>query len=93
MQTTYAHTDFSAEKVSRENAGDQKTISLIVQTIKRDITGFCIFVAAKFKGLDRNALAKLPARPPGSPQGPRSLGLLYMWAQDYARRFQVATAS
>jgi hypothetical protein len=92
MQTTYPHTDFSAEKVSRENAGDRKTIALIVQTVQRDVYGFCAFVAAQFKGLDKNAIAKLPARPPGSPQGPRSLGLILQWAKDYHAK-QAAAAS
>ena len=86
MQTAYPHTDFSAEKVSRDNAGDRRTIGLIVQTVHKDVMGFCVFVAAKFKGLDKNALAKLPARAPGMNQGPRSLGLILEWAKDYGRR-------
>jgi hypothetical protein len=54
------------------------------------MTGFILSVASKFKGLDHNALAKLPSRAPGTDSGPRSLGLILAWAKDYGRRLSEA---
>jgi hypothetical protein len=84
MQISYPHTDFSAEHVNASNPGDRATVAQIIQAAGMDVIGFCHYVAGKFRGLDRNALGKAPARSPAHPTGPRSLGLILEWAKDYA---------
>jgi hypothetical protein len=87
MQTSFPHTDFASERIDRQNRGDQVTVRNILHAIggHANTVEFLLSCAGKFRGLDRNALGKLPARPPGSPTGPRSLGLIYDWAKDFGR--------
>ena len=91
MQEAFPHTDFASEKVDPKNKADQIWARRVLHTVGADnMTGFILSVASKFKGLDHNALAKLPSRAPGTDSGPRSLGLILAWAKDYGRRLSEA---
>lgn len=91
MQEAYPHTDFSSEKVDPQDKADQIWARRVMYEVgPENMTSFILHVAGKFKGLDKNAVGKLPARAPGSPHGPRSLGLLLAWAQDYGRKLSEA---
>lgn len=82
MQAAYKHTDFAREKVSRERKSDQVTLYKILKILgTANVVPFLLYAASEFKGMDRNGLGKAPARPPGHPHGPRSLGLLVTWAE------------
>lgn len=94
IQSAFPHTDFSHELISR----DVKPHRLFVRRVRltvgtANVLPFLFDVARKFKGLDRNALAKLPARAPGMPSGPRSFGLILEWAQDWNRAHQLVTGA
>jgi hypothetical protein len=91
MQEAFPHTDFASEKIDPKNKADQIWARRVLHTVGADnMTGFILSVASKFKGLDHNALAKLPSRAPGTDSGPRSLGLILAWAKDYGRRLSEA---
>jgi hypothetical protein len=91
MQEAFPHTDFGSERIDPQDKADQIWARRVLHQVgAENMTGFILSVAAKFKGLDRNALAKLPSRAPGTDIGPRSLGLILAWAGDYARRLSEA---
>jgi hypothetical protein len=91
MQEAFPHTDFASERINPQDKADQMWARRVLHTVGADnMTGFILSVASKFKGLDRNSLAKLPSRAPGTDSGPRSLGLILAWAGDYARRLTEA---
>lgn len=87
MQAAYPRTDFSAEPIDPQKANDRLMVQRLLAAIggAANVLQFELFVAAKFKGLDRDSVAKRPARSPDMPSGPRSLGLLWLWAQDFGR--------
>jgi hypothetical protein len=87
MQAAYPRSDFSAEHVNRDNAGDVETVGQIVEAINLDVIGFCLYIAAKFKGLSTSgAPAPGGSRSPEFANGPKSLGLVLSWAKDYRRQ-------
>jgi len=91
MQEAFPHTDFASERIDPKNKADQIWARRVLHTVgAENMTGFILSVASKFKGLDRNSLGKLPSRAPGTDSGPRSLGLILAWAEDYARRLTEA---
>jgi hypothetical protein len=90
-QQAFPHTDFSSELISPSNPGDVATVRRILRLVSAEyMASFLDFVRSKFRGLDRNALGLLPARSPAHPHGPRSLGLIVCWAEDYAKRLTPA---
>ena len=48
------------------------------------LVGYMLHVSAQFKGWTLGG-GRRAERFPGSPEGPKSLGLLVDWARDYAR--------
>lgn len=93
MQHAFRHADFSKEIVSRERKTDRILVRKVLDAVGAEqILPFLVDVAAKFKGLDRNALGKMPSRSPMDPHGPRSFGLILEWAQDFSRRQKGAGA-
>jgi hypothetical protein len=85
MQEAYPHTEFASERVDPQDKADQIWSRRVLHAVGgENMTAFLLHVAGKFKGLDRNALAKLPSRAPGTEHGPRSLGLILYWAQKFA---------
>lgn len=94
MQRAYKHADFSQELISLQKPTHELLVYRLVKIIPpEDAMLFCVQVAAKFKGLDRNGLAKLPPRSPDDPHGPRSLALLLEWAVDFAETRQKTRAA
>lgn len=92
MQVYFKHTDFSSSPVSRESASDQIMMLRVAHAAGPDnMTEFLLEVRGMFKGLDKNAMGKLPPRAPGHPNGPRSLGLILKWAEDFGRRHGIVT--
>ncbi len=88
MQEHFKHADFSRERISRDSKSDRVLVRRLLALVGADtvhVMKFLLDVAARFKGLDRNAIAKLPPRSPEDPTGPRSLGLILHWAEDFAR--------
>lgn len=87
MQKAYPNSGFAQPPFDPDNNPDhQNLIDLLIKRIGIDqdrITGFVVNVAANFKGLGMGKFSR--ERPPGSPNGPHSLGLLVNWADDYAR--------
>jgi len=91
IQRAFRHADLSKEAVSVHRPNDVLLVYRLLTIIGiGNELSFCVDVAAKFKGLDRNSLAKLPSRSPGEPTGPRSFGLLLEWACDFRERAQAA---
>lgn len=91
MQEAFPHTDFSAELLDRANKPDVIVVRRMMDRVRpANVADFLDGVARKFKGLDRNALGKLPARAPGMPSGPRSIALIEVWAKDYAKKLDEA---
>lgn len=90
MQKAYKHADFAKEAVDRERKTDRIAVHRLVKIVSPEFTlPFLAEVATKFRGLDRNSLGKMPARAPGDPHGPRSLGLILEWARDFARERKI----
>jgi hypothetical protein len=86
MQKSFPHTDFSRELISVQSKSDQLLVFRVLHAVgAANAIDFLSTCVSRFKGLDRNALGKLPAREPGKPGGPRSFGLILTWAQDYGR--------
>jgi len=91
MQEAYPHTGFSSELLNRETRRDQFFIRGLLNTVgAANVYQFVLWVAGKFKGIDRNGLAKLEPRAPGYKHGPRSLGLLATWASEYKEKLDEA---
>lgn len=88
MQTAYKHTDFGLSDFDPISKSGQLFLLRVLNTIGGPVhvMPFALNVAAKFKGLDRHAMGKLPARAPGQASGPRGLGLILEWAKDYRGR-------
>lgn len=93
LQGQFRSTDFGRVPVTLDDAGDRTTITRIATTLSsggRDgfasLLGFQFEVMQKFKGIDpkRNVAAFEP-RSPDRSNGPKSLGLLVTWAEDWAR--------
>jgi hypothetical protein len=88
MQKAYEHSDFGLNDFDAERTTDQILVGRLIlitgaqHNIERAMR-YVVFVAGKFKGLDRNALGKEAARAPGTPNGPRYFGLLLEWALDW----------
>jgi hypothetical protein len=95
MQRAYKHADFSREAIQPGRANDRLAVFRLMKIVRgENALLFCVEVAAKFKGLDRNGLGKLPPRSPNDPHGPRSLGLLLDWAVEFReRRDEMAQAA
>jgi hypothetical protein len=86
MQQAFKSADFSRERISRDNAADVLFVRRVLDIIRpENMMFFLVHVAGKFKGLDKDGMAKAPSRAPGQPNGPRSLGLILYWAKDWAR--------
>jgi hypothetical protein len=80
IQTAFPKTAFSAVPVNRDNDGDRTTLRNIARIIGAgNVQHFHLFVAAKFKGLHGSR-----QRNPEDADGPQSLGLLTLWARDFA---------
>jgi hypothetical protein len=88
MKTAYKHTDFGLSEFDPISKPGQLFLYRVMTEIggSEKVMSFCLTVAAKFKGLDRHAMGKLPARAPGQTNGPRGIGLLLEWAKDFGRR-------
>lgn len=87
IQQAFPRAGLSQDEFSRDRKPDMIFARRLVAAVgAARIVPFLLYVAAEFKGLDHSALAKRPGRPPGSPNGPRSFGLLLDWAKDFARR-------
>jgi hypothetical protein len=86
-QQFYKHTDFGLSEFDPISKSGQLFLLRVITAIggPARVAPFWSGVIAKFKGLDRNALGKLPPRPPGGARGPRGLGLLFEWAKDFGR--------
>ena len=88
MQKQHPDTAFSKPLIHPENAGDEGTVNRILRELgtydEQYLIGYLIHIAAKFKGWGLGGTKKT-ARPPGSPTGPHSLGLLVTWATEYAK--------
>ncbi len=86
MQSAFPHTKFSSEVVNPENGGDQVWArKVLAQVAAAEMPDFVLYMRAKLGLLDKNALGKLPARPPTVHSGPRSLALIEEWAKDWHR--------
>ena len=86
MQVAFPKSPFSQPRFTLGKA-DRILVSHILDALEPtnyNATGFVLFIAARFKGLDGDGLGKLKPRSPNDPGGPRSLGLLIDWAKDYA---------
>lgn len=94
MQRNFPHTQFSLETISPDKPNDLVLVRRIIAAVHgaANVMGYILSVAAKFKGLDVNSLAKMAPRSPGAPKGPRSFGLLLLWAEDYGRSLMTAVA-
>lgn len=91
MQEAYKHCDFSAELLEPRRKTDQIIVRRIMDIVRPENVGdFLAVVRDKFLGLDKNGLGKKPARSPGMPSGPRSVGLIVIWARDYADKLDEA---
>lgn len=86
MQQAYKNTDFGAEQISPDNKADLLLVHRVLAAVgSANVIDFLQSVARKFRGVGKGAMGKLPPRAPGEPTGPRSLGLILMWARDYGR--------
>lgn len=85
MQAAYKHTDFGLSEFDPYSKPGQLFLLRLLDAIGGpvQVMPFCLSVAAKFKGIDRNALGKMPPRSPETAAGPRGLGLLLEWAADF----------
>jgi hypothetical protein len=91
MQESFPHTNFSDELIDPGEINDQLLVHRILYAVgAANVPDFLSHCWDKFKGLDRNALGKLPPRAPGSPNGPRSFGLILSWAIKYGERLDMA---
>ncbi len=87
MRQMYPATDFGAAEFSQERECDRIIARRILRTVgAENLTQFIISVIANFKGIDRNSLGKQEPRAPGMTRGPRGIGLIVTWADDFGRR-------
>jgi len=91
MQKAYPNADFSAEPISKADRNDWLLVYRILSAVGcANVESFCHHCAARFRGLDRGALAKAPGRAPGAVNGPRSFGLILTWAEKYGEQLAEA---
>jgi hypothetical protein len=91
MRQMYPATDFGAADFSLERECDRIIARRILRTVgAENLTQFLLTVIANFKGIDRNSLGKQAPRAPGMPRGPRGIGLIVTWADDFQRRLTEA---
>lgn len=97
MQEAFPNTDFSSELISASKRQDQLLVHRVLYAVgAANIEDFLALCWRRFKGQDKQALGKLPAksRAPGAEHGPRSFGLLLSWAQAYGEKLvEAARAS
>jgi hypothetical protein len=93
MQKAYPDSPFAKPSIDPNNAGDVGLVNRILHELgeRRDgrydeqhIIGYLVHITAQFKGWGMGGSRK-SARAPDTPSGPKSLGLLVNWAQDYVR--------
>jgi hypothetical protein len=93
MQQAYPDSPFAKPRIDPNNAGDKGTVRRILHELgsrpdgnydEQHIIGYLVHITAQFKGWGMGGMRKA-SRDPASPTGPKSLGLLVNWAQDYAR--------
>jgi len=93
MQQANPNTPFSKPAIDRNNPGDVGLVKRILHELgplkngrfdEQHVIGYLIHISAQFKGFTLGGARKAP-RDPSSPTGPKSLGLLVTWAQDYVR--------
>ena len=93
MQESYPKTPFAKPLIDRNDAGDVGLVNRILKEIgarhdghynEQRLVGYMLHVSAQFKGWTLGG-GRRAERFPGSPEGPKSLGLLVNWARDYAR--------
>lgn len=93
MQKSHPNTPFAKPAIDPNNTGDVGLVKRILREVgsrkdgrydEQHLIGFLIHISAQFKGYGLGGTRKA-ARDPASPTGPKSLGLLVNWAQDYAR--------
>jgi hypothetical protein len=93
MQKAFPDSPFAKPMIDSHNVGDVGLVHRILQELgsrvdgrydEQHLIGYVIHITAQFKGWGLGGSRKA-SRDPASPTGPKSLGLLVNWAQDYAR--------
>ncbi len=93
MQKAYPDSPFAKPPIDTNNAGDVGLVNRILQELgsrpngrydEQHLIGYIIHITAQFKGWGLGGSRKA-TRAPNDPTGPKGLGLLVNWAQDYAR--------
>ncbi len=99
MQRAHPTSEFSRIPIDPKNPDHDKLVTLILAKLggawrEERVIGWLMWVAAKFKGLGGTPHER-KKRAPGMAGGPETLGLLVVWAEDYARidRGEAAGAS
>jgi len=87
MQDSFPHQDFSSERLDPKDRSHQILIARILKALTPQfVLPFLVHCGAKFRGIGKGGLGKLPPRAPGSPNGPRKVGLLLEWAISFGRQ-------
>jgi len=90
MQLAYPKSEFANPPIDPQNPDHQNLVNLLLKklgTYNSDyLVGFVVWVAAAFKGIGRDEKGLRKKRPPGSESGPKTLGLLVNWAEDYVQK-------
>jgi hypothetical protein len=94
MQKSFPNTDFGTATFNPDTKPGQIYLTRVIDAVgAENVTAFCLSIASRFKGLDRGGMGKLPARAPGAPHGPRGLGLILEWAEDFGKGAKAKGAS
>ena len=87
MQKAYPKSAFASDPIEADKPEHQALVRTILKRLGGEneeyVMGYVVWVAAAFKGLGGGSMAR--ERAPGRVGGPKSLGLLVNWAEDYAR--------
>jgi len=93
MQKAYPDSPFAKIAIDPNAAWDVATVNRILRELgshpdgrydEQHLIGYLLHITAQSTGWGLGGSRK-PSRDPASPTGPKSLGLLVTWAQDYAR--------
>jgi len=93
MQKAFPESPFAKPVIDPRNMGDVGLVHRILHELgsrmdgrydEQHLIGYILHITAQFKGWGLGGSRK-SARDPASPTGPKSLGLLVNWAQDYVR--------
>lgn len=88
MQRAYPNSEFSSVPIDETDPNHQNLVRIILEKIGTDeesLVGYLVWVNSRFKGLGSDVRGIKRERAPDRPSGPKTLGLLVSWADDYAR--------